>query len=480
MSWTVHIRATHIERKQVVERSLDTCPAILGRDAALAAFVLEGDDSVSKVHASVDVRGSRLLVRDVRSTNGTFTSIGRVEADRWVDVGPAEGPNEIRIGGWRLHVRAMKSAFVTLPEDVPFGLSESTTTGHTGGAALLTSFPEVVDRLSEPVYAFRVARKSLDQVVATSLASVAKADRAMLARTLSAHYPELREELEQAAAQASPAAPRIPVAPAAAPAAAALGAVKELSIRYAGSDGGVATPDLIVAFSARLRSGLDAFVGGLVQALAGVNAYMDEMSVSPAPSADQLPRTNADLIKAVFHARSDGSDGSEIVRRAFNEIAIHQVASFNAILSGVRELLGELSPEAIESAVSRELGRESFWKRVWGRLRPARRLLEVYRRRHRDLSTEENTRFALIFGRRFADEYHAIVRETRSSSLARGTPPALPSPPSAPAAPARVDARGGTVPLAAPIAPRGGSPTGTVPFAPALRPGGPGAGGDAQ
>ena len=319
---------------------------------------------------------------------------------------------------------------------------------------------------------------ALDQAVAAAMADVPEADRATLVGTLSAHYPELRRELERPSTQAPLEAPR-PQGPAAA---AAVAAVKELAVRYAGSDAEVATADRVAAFSGRLRSGLDAFVCGLVQALAGVNAYMDEMSVSPGPSADQMPRTSAELVKAVFHARPGGSDGSEIVRRAFNEIAIHQVASFNAILSGVRELLGELSPEAIESTVSRELEREGFWRRLWGRFLPARRFLESYRRRHRDLSTEENTRFALIFGRRFADEYHAIVRETRSSSIAQGAPPALPAPPSNASVPPGVHARGGTVPLAPPIVPPAGNPNagGTVPFAPALQPRGTRADGGAR
>jgi hypothetical protein len=215
-----------------------------------------------------------------------------------------------------------------------------------------------------------------------------------------------------------------------------------------------------------------------VQALAGVNAYADEMSVSPGPGTGQLPRTEPELGFAVFGA----SDGADIVRRAFHEIAIHQVASFNAILSGVRELLSELSPEAIESAVSRELERDGFWRRLWGRFLPARRFLEAYRRRHRDLSTEENTRFALIFGRRFADEYHSIVRETRSSSPAQGAAPALPSPPSNTFVPPTVHAGRGTVPLAPPIVPPVGNPnaSGTVPFAPALQPRGTRADGGAR
>jgi predicted component of type VI protein secretion system len=485
MSWAVHIRAAHPERGQALEQRVDSCPAILGRDRAVAACALEGDDSVSKVHASIDVRGNRLMVRDVRSMNGTFTTAGRLEPDRWVDVGPADAENELRIGGWRLHVRATRSlpfapgatppsgSQRTVLEAAPFGASQRTTDGAEG----LTSFAGVVDRLSEPVYALRVAQTALDQALARAMADVVESDRAALREMLGGHYPELKTGWAEPASR-KPAEDLGSSTPADA---AALAIVKELSFRYTGR-GELTTAADLASFKRRVRSGIDAFVHGLVQALAGVNAYVDEMNVSPGASTGQLPRTEPELGFAVFGARSDAGEGAEIVRRAFHEIAIHQVASFNATLSGVRELLGELSPEAIESTVSRELERDGFWRRLWGRFFSARRFLESYRRRHRDLSTEENTRFALIFGRRFADEYHSIVRETRSSSAAQGAAAALSSPASKASVSPSVHARGGTAPLDPPIVPPVGNPnaSGTVPFAPALQPRGTRADGGAR
>ncbi len=70
-------------------------PLVLGRDPSLP-FCLPGDE-VSRSHCEVRLAGERALVRDLRSTNGTFVDGRRVEGE--VELPPAA---LLQLGGWTL------------------------------------------------------------------------------------------------------------------------------------------------------------------------------------------------------------------------------------------------------------------------------------------------------------------------------------------------------------------------------------------
>ena len=59
-----------------VEREVTRVPFTIGRQGA---DLTVNDPSVSRLHAAVVVEGSRFLLRDQKSTNGTFVDGGRIE-----------------------------------------------------------------------------------------------------------------------------------------------------------------------------------------------------------------------------------------------------------------------------------------------------------------------------------------------------------------------------------------------------------------
>jgi S-DNA-T family DNA segregation ATPase FtsK/SpoIIIE len=58
------------------EREVDKVPFTLGRQGA---DLTVADPSVSRLHATLTVEGGRFVLRDQKSTNGTFVDGGRVE-----------------------------------------------------------------------------------------------------------------------------------------------------------------------------------------------------------------------------------------------------------------------------------------------------------------------------------------------------------------------------------------------------------------
>jgi pSer/pThr/pTyr-binding forkhead associated (FHA) protein len=60
---------------------LDVDRLVVGKSKDDAGLVIEGDNSVSRVHAVLERVGSRWVIRDVGSTNGTLVNGERIYAD---------------------------------------------------------------------------------------------------------------------------------------------------------------------------------------------------------------------------------------------------------------------------------------------------------------------------------------------------------------------------------------------------------------
>ena len=83
-----------------------------GQQVARLVSLADPDHSISKTHATVDVRGDRLVVRDLGSTNGTVvvSRDGReVECAEGVDV-DVDDDSTIELGTYVLRVAAPQGA----------------------------------------------------------------------------------------------------------------------------------------------------------------------------------------------------------------------------------------------------------------------------------------------------------------------------------------------------------------------------------
>jgi hypothetical protein len=81
-----------VDASQVRENTLDL-PCTIGREGA--AFVITGDAKISRLHAEIRTEGTRLLVVDLNSTNGT--TVRDVQLEKGSSV-PIEGTTQIGIG----------------------------------------------------------------------------------------------------------------------------------------------------------------------------------------------------------------------------------------------------------------------------------------------------------------------------------------------------------------------------------------------
>jgi hypothetical protein len=93
-------------------------------------------------------------------------------------------------------------------------------------------------------------------------------------------------------------------------------------------------------------------------------------------------------------------------------------------MRGAAALLAQLSPETLEGELDAERARGGgggFAVGPW----KFKALWDVLKRRHGDLASEEQERFALLFGAEFGRAYTALTKETRAAQKdgARGGKP---------------------------------------------------------
>jgi hypothetical protein len=491
MSWSFHLRATHPERPSV-EQVIHACPALVGRDSSLCACALPGDPHVSKIHASLDVREGRVLVRDAQSTNGTYASGHRLEPNRWMDVGSADEELTVQIADWNVRLQARRVATTTsraplsasggktVVDGTPFGASDAPTVMGSPDTGFLVSFAGPVDRISEPAQAARAALDVLRRTVVAELSKVPARDRAALIHRLRELYPEVRGDAVLAAELGRVVPDHVPAPPPGA-GAAAFAALQDLSRWYVDGNQAVSTPEDIALFKERLRAGIDELVGGVVRLVGGVDHYHDEMDVAVVGAS--YPREPAEFARAVFEWRDEARDGAQVVRAAVLDVIVQQLGSFQATLRGVRELLNVLDPKTIAAEYKSEAEKRGPWGGLVARLLGPFGILQTYRRQYHNLASEEEGWFRVLFGKRFAEEYQAFARETRASQAARQLAPPANAPPRDPARLPSLPPAGERRSVEAPpIAPEGPPPGrgGTVAMVPALTPSAPAAKGTAS
>jgi hypothetical protein len=193
--------------------------------------------------------------------------------------------------------------------------------------------------------------------------------------------------------------------------------LQKLAAWYTGRDRRLMTPAEVAAFVQNLRGALDEFLLGYVPLLAGVARFEQRLAISS--SAHHFPSSPVELARALMDCRQSNEGLREQLRSTFAELMMHQVALLNAVMSGVMALLAELAPEAIEQAARDEPRAAGVLGRVLSPPDP----WSVYKKRHGDLTDEENERFRVLFGREFAEVYRQYVRGDRTADPIAGSSP---------------------------------------------------------
>jgi type VI secretion system protein ImpI len=147
-----------------------------------------------------------------------------------------------------------------------------------------------------------------------------------------------------------------------------------------------------------LRQGYAQFVSSMDLQRAAMQRSVNR---SRAYVAVEMANTPAAVAMALLDWRDQSLDAPKAIEGIFADLMVHQVALLDGVMQGVRALLEELSPEAIEKIVD---AREP--PGLLGNL-PGRRhkaLWEAFCERYEQLS-EEKQAFSHIFGPEFTDAY---------------------------------------------------------------------------
>ncbi len=398
------------------ERAFPRTPVSIGRDRA--AHCVLRDEKVSKVHAWIDVQQGSIYVRDVGSVNGTFVRGHRLEKNRWIPVGSTSNPVELHIAGFTL-----QAAVYDVGERSHATLAESLMAYLPGGelprapparaekdpAALLGGTYDMggpITRIVGPYAAVVAATQALGSAIDRELEKAPPTAQQIICEQLVAMYPDLANDPRLRAMMrrrgwtgpAADGAGQNPMATA------ALDALQDLAGWYV-DNRALSDPASIVRFKENLRATLDEFLLGYVPLLTGLGTFEEQMAIQPATA--RMAASPAGLANELLDWRKDAAAVRARLRTSFSELMMHQIALLNGVMSGVKALLSDLSPAAIEKAAGSEKSRRKGLSGIFSRLDP----WAMYKKRHGDLADEENERFRVLFGKEFVDEYRQFTRE---------------------------------------------------------------------
>lgn len=174
-----------------------------------------------------------------------------------------------------------------------------------------------------------------------------------------------------------------------------------------------------------LQDTLDVFLRGFVRLREGHKQFEAQMDLNRSTGGADLAAnvesagSAEELARLLLDFRNGSPDAPRDVEGAFADLMIHQVALLNGVMNGVKSLLAELSPAAIERYA------EDPRRRGGGGLQIGpfryRQLWDLYAERHSDLADEEREAFSLIFGPDFARAYAQFRRAATGQAWVSGT-----------------------------------------------------------
>jgi predicted component of type VI protein secretion system len=404
-------------------------PAVLlGRDAQMCDCTLP-DGHVSKLHASVEIRGAQLFVRDASSTNGTFVGGKRIDSNSWTCLGEATRAHEIVISRWRVTVRAEE----TEPRSSPLSVNL---------ASLATEVPRPT-QAAMGTYAMHQPLDGLGSLYAQHMAMLARI-HAELVRVLEAAPPSAREFIAREAIARFPLllnnvdfhvlfgryGAHLPLSADRA----ALLALQDLSRAHVDPQRPVATPREIALFAANLTTTLSTLFAGTMQLFAGMREFEHQMDLDADQSgahevpSSRRPTSPDKLARALLDWTQPTAPALDVLRRRFSALMMHHVAMLNGVMRGVKVLLTEFAPKTLEKMLARGEGKGGKLRRFFAWFSRPRALWSLFSERYGDLADEENERFRLLFGPEFATEYRQLAREASGGRRGAGAS-SVPPPP---------------------------------------------------
>lgn len=397
------VRVRNTQDGSLIERTFARLPIRIGRNA-LNDLRLEYP-FVSEFHAVIESNGQQVLLRDLGSTNGTLLrATGRVPPNQMVDLAAHNYEFAIVSLVFQIYSVKLDEPAASRPM-APAAAAPGSAALQDAYQAYRASFGSLLQLVNSHVFEQPIpARSAVVQRLAAALpALVHEPDFRRLAASVGAQLPDSG----QAAAMQE---------------AIALRGLLEIARELTAGKVAPETPDQLSIFVSKLKNALAVFTRAFIPLRDGYRQFAASVALrhdaQGPPSAAEQARSPHELAARLLDCSRPEDEESAAIESSFADLMIHQVAMLNGVMSGVKSLLNELSPAALEIAVNDPRVRKPESPGI-GPYR-YRALWRLYEQRHGDLVAEDRHVFALLFGPQFAEAYARFHGDTAKS---RSLPP---------------------------------------------------------
>ncbi|NLE88476.1 MAG: FHA domain-containing protein [Myxococcales bacterium] len=401
----------------LIDKTFPRLPVRIGRNPLNDLVVPNG--YVSQFHVVVDEMGDQLSVRDLGSTNGTLFDGQRVAPNLPAPV-PPQG-----FAIMSLHFQLTKVQAARVPAQSnrkPMMVTGLLAAPNFDLLNLQAQAPQHDLTEARRLYAaYRSAWTELLRSLQRQAAELPPERRPAFYAKVAGELPAILQE-EDFRGIAPPETGALATGPK--PDAVALAGLKELATDFAPDRPPPETSDDVVAFLSKIAEALDVFLKCFVPLREGYQQLAKELGVRTGPGrvthtpGDADPRQHVErardpkeLGRVLLNYKDKTSEAMAAVESVFADYMIHQVAMMNGVMTGVKSLLQELSPESVERASLDPRRKKGLG---FGPLR-YKSLWDLYTELHADLAHEDRHVFSVLFGRKFAEAYDKS-RESRDST----------------------------------------------------------------
>lgn len=410
------VRVFDTQANQQFEATFERFPVRIGRNQLNDLQI--DRPYVSQFHAAIDLRELQIFIRDLGSTNGTVYQGHRLVRDQPVEITPAP---EVSIGPIVLRLQLVEAQ-----EKKPAAARESGNVldmndgnGASAAAALQKQKPippggedPFIRQVVPYIEAYRAAWGAVYRVIYDHLTRLPPELRVNYIKRLGQEHPAATLEADfQKIAQYYGVDPR--QLGEMSPPQAALAAITELSRALVPTGRPPEDVAQIVTFARRMRDTMEVFLKCFCSLRDGYQEFETGVLAKDRESitSDQVAGAkDAKELGAVLLGPTAAPEATRQVNDLFVDVMSHQVALLNGVMEGVKTLLHQLSPKAIEEDFERKGKKAGLFSNKY------EALWKFYEDRHGDYSGEDKQTFLIIFGPQFSKAYAASAGEDYKSS----------------------------------------------------------------
>lgn len=372
---------------------------------------------VSQFHAAIDLRDRQIFLRDLGSTNGTVYQGHRLVRDQPVDVTAVP---EVSIGPIVMRLQLVEAQAKPAAPIESNNVLDSMNEGPGSAAAAAARQKPIPPGGEDPfvrqvvpyVEAYRAAWGAVYRVVYDHLTRLPPELRINYIKRLGQEHAAVNLEADfQKIAQYYGVDPQ--KLGEMSPPQAALAAITELSRALVPTGRAPEDVTQIVTFARRLRDTMEVFLKCFCSLRDGYQEFETGVLAKDRESitTDQVAGAkDAKELGAVLLGPTAAPEATRQVNDLFVDVMSHQVALLNGVMEGVKTLLHQLSPKAIEDDFDRKGKKTGLFSNKY------EALWKFYEDRHGDYSGEDKQTFLIIFGPQFSKAYAASAGEDYKST----------------------------------------------------------------